>query len=133
MKVMFVDLVVDEVDIGINVYNFGNVCFFVCFDIYEWEEVLVNLDYLIIYVFFKGGKVIIGVEEIVQMKNGVVFINIVCGGVIDEDVLFDVFNSGKLSGVGFDVYENEFMFWQELMEYFKVFCFFYIGVFILEV
>ena len=63
-----------QADIGINVYNSGNVRLSVRLDTYEWEEVLANSDYLTIHVPFKGGKAIIGAEEIAQMKDGAVLI-----------------------------------------------------------
>jgi D-3-phosphoglycerate dehydrogenase len=132
MKVMPVDLVVDEADIGINVYNSGNVRLSVRLDTYEWEEVLANSDYLTIHVPFKGGKAIIGAEEIAQMKNGAVLINTARGGAIDEDALLDALNSGKLSGAGLDVYENEPTPRQELMEHPKVSCSPHIGASTLE-
>lgn len=132
MKVMPVDLVVDEADIGINVYNSGNVRLSVRLDTYEWEEVLANSDYLTIHVPFKGGKAIIGAEEIAQMKDGAVLINTARGGAIDEDALLDALNSGKLSGAGLDVFENEPMPRQELMEHPKISCSPHIGASTLE-
>jgi len=132
MKVMPVDLVVDEADIGINVYNSGNVRLSVHLDTYDWEEVLANSDYLTIHVPFKGGKAIIGAEEIAQMKDGAVLINTARGGAIDEEALLNALNSGKLSGAGLDVYENEPKPRQELMEHPKISCSPHIGASTLE-
>ena len=41
------------------------------------------------------------------MKNGVFLINTARGGVIDEEALLTALDSGKVAGVGLDVYENE--------------------------
>jgi D-3-phosphoglycerate dehydrogenase len=132
MKVMPLDLVVDEADIGINVYNSGNVRLSVHLDTYEWEEVLSNSDYLTIHVPFDGGKAIIGAEEIAQMKNGAILINTARGGAIDEEALLEALNSGKLSGAGLDVYEDEPMPRQALLEHPKISCSPHIGASTLE-
>lgn len=132
MKVMPVDLVVDEADIGINVYNSGNVRLSVHLDTYEWEEVLSASDFLTIHVPFHGGKAIIGAEEIAQMKNGSVLINTARGGAIDEKALLEALNSGKLSGAGLDVYEDEPMPLQALLEHPGISCSPHIGASTLE-
>ncbi|NRA49967.1 MAG: D-2-hydroxyacid dehydrogenase [Phaeodactylibacter sp.] len=132
MKVMPVDLVVDEADIGINVYNSGNVRLSVHLDTYEWEEVLANSDYLTIHVPFSGGKALVGAEEIAQMKDGAVVINTARGGAIDEQALLDALDSGKLLGAGLDVYENEPNPRQELLDHPKISCSPHIGASTLE-
>ncbi len=127
MKVMPVDLVVDEADIGINVYNSGNVRLSVHLDTYEWEEVLSNSDYLTLHVPFKGGKALIGAEEIARMKDGAMLFNTARGGAIDETALLDALNSGKLRGAGLDVFEDEPAPKQALMEHPLISCSPHIG------
>lgn len=42
-----------------------------------------------------------------KMKDGVLLINTSRGGLIDTAALLEALNSGKVGGVGMDVYENE--------------------------
>jgi len=132
MKVMPVDLVVDQADIGISVYNSGNVRLSVHLDTYEWEEVLANADFLTLHVPFEGGKPIIGEEEIEKMKDGAVLINTARGGAIGEEALLNALNSGKLRGAALDVYEDEPNPRQELLEHPLISCSPHIGASTLE-
>jgi len=50
---------------------------------------------------------LIGKREIEIMKNGVIIINTARGGIIREEALIEGLKSGKIFGVGLDVYENE--------------------------
>ncbi|MEZ4911521.1 MAG: D-2-hydroxyacid dehydrogenase [Saprospiraceae bacterium] len=50
---------------------------------------------------------IIGKNEIARMKDGVILVNTSRGGVIDEKAILDGLNSGKLKGVGLDVFVGE--------------------------
>mmetsp|Transcript_40953 Transcript_40953/g.97042 ORF Transcript_40953/g.97042 Transcript_40953/m.97042 type:complete len:338 (+) Transcript_40953:98-1111(+) len=49
----------------------------------------------------------VGPQSIGKMKDGVVIINVSRGGLIDAAALEDGLRSGKIGGVGMDVYENE--------------------------
>lgn len=107
MKVLPVDLVVDQVDINISVFNSDDVRLMVHIETHEWEDVLKKSDFLTLHVPFSGGKALIGKEEIEKMKNSAILINTARGGAIDEDELLDALNNGKLGGVGLDVFDNE--------------------------
>jgi glyoxylate reductase len=50
---------------------------------------------------------LIGPERIAGMKDGAFLINTARGGIVNEEALCDALESGKLSGAGLDVYENE--------------------------
>lgn len=50
---------------------------------------------------------LIGKAEIDLMKDGVIIINTARGGIIDEEALIEGIKSGKIRGVGLDVYEPE--------------------------
>jgi glyoxylate reductase len=50
---------------------------------------------------------IISTRELSMVKPGVVIVNTARGAVIDEAALVEALNSGRVAGVGLDVYENE--------------------------
>jgi lactate dehydrogenase-like 2-hydroxyacid dehydrogenase len=41
------------------------------------------------------------------MKKGIIIVNTARGGVMDEDALVEALNSGRVSSVGLDVYQQE--------------------------
>jgi len=49
----------------------------------------------------------INTESIAKMKDGAYLINTSRGSLVDENALYDALVSGKLSGAGLDVYEQE--------------------------
>lgn len=50
---------------------------------------------------------ILGEREFAKMKDGVRIINVARGGLVDEDALLSVLESGKVAGAALDVFENE--------------------------
>ncbi|CAB1262814.1 D-2-hydroxyacid dehydrogenase [Clostridium sp. MT-14] len=75
---------------------------------FELEELLRKADYISIHIpFDKSQSAVIGRKEIEMMKDGVYIVNCARGGVIDEKALVDGLNTGKVSAVGMDVFENE--------------------------
>jgi D-lactate dehydrogenase len=46
-------------------------------------------------------------EAIAKMKDGVIFINVARGGLVDSEALADALEAGKFRGVGADVCEKE--------------------------
>ena len=50
---------------------------------------------------------LIDAEAIGKMKDGVVIVNTARGNLVDVDAIIAGLNSGKISGFGMDVYENE--------------------------
>lgn len=81
------------------------------------EEVLKNSDFITLHV---PGGCIITQKEIDLMKKNVVLINAARGGVINEKDLLNALNSGKIKGVGLDVFENEPTPHQELLNHLLV-------------
>ena len=55
----------------------------------------------------KDGSAIITKAELDLLKDDAFLVNVSRGGVIDEDDLYDVLTSGKLSAVAFDVFNQE--------------------------
>lgn len=65
------------------------------------------MDIVILYVVYcEDTKYFIGVRELVQMKLGVLFVNVVRGGVVDDVVLCVVVEFGWI-WVVVDVFEDE--------------------------
>lgn len=120
MKVMPVDLVVQEVDIDINIYKTEDVRLAVRMETYDWEEMLTKSDFITLHVPFAGGKPLIGKDEIAKMKKGAYIINTSRGGTVDEDALLEGLNSGKLAGAGLDVFDQEPRPQQELITHPKI-------------
>ncbi|MDP5120866.1 MAG: phosphoglycerate dehydrogenase [Spirosomaceae bacterium] len=50
---------------------------------------------------------LIGAEEFAQMKNGVIFLNLARGKVVQIPALVDALKSGKIAGAGVDVFPEE--------------------------
>ena len=46
-------------------------------------------------------------DAIAKMKDGVIFINVARGGLVDSEALADAVEAGKFRGVGMDVCEKE--------------------------
>ena len=72
------------------------------------DEILQNSDFLSVHVpFIKENGALIKEEQINMMKDGAYIINCARGGVISETALLKALNTGKLSGAGLDVFEEE--------------------------
>ena len=52
-------------------------------------------------------RYIINDDSIAKMKDGVIFINVARGGLVDSEALADAVEAGKFRGVGMDVCEKE--------------------------
>jgi len=55
----------------------------------------------------EDGSAVFGAKEFESMKDGVRIVNAARGGVIDEDALLSVLESGKVAAAALDVFENE--------------------------
>lgn len=72
------------------------------------EDVLKRSDFISIHVPYDKEKgPLIGEKEFVLMKEGVYLINCARGKVVCEDALLKALDSGKVSGAGIDVFEEE--------------------------
>lgn len=74
----------------------------------ELEELLSRSDFISLHI--PGGEAnyhFIGKEEFEKMKEGVYFIDLARGGVVDEDALVDAIESGKVKAAALDVFEEE--------------------------
>jgi D-3-phosphoglycerate dehydrogenase len=78
-------------------------------DSYEYVEIdglLARADFISLHIP-KYDMAIITAEEIAKMKDGVYLVNCARGGLIDEDDMLAGLDSGKIAGVGLDVYPEE--------------------------
>ncbi len=72
------------------------------------DELLSTSDFISIHVpLTDSTRHFIGSERLAMMKAGAYLINAARGGIVDEEALMDVLESGKLAGVALDVFERE--------------------------
>jgi D-3-phosphoglycerate dehydrogenase / 2-oxoglutarate reductase len=104
MKVIAADKFVSNAEIKVDFYT-GQ---FINVDIITepLEDVFKHADFITLHVPAQEGYVI-GKEEFIQMKDNVGIVNCARGGVIDEVVLIEALDNGKVLFAGLDVFENE--------------------------
>jgi D-3-phosphoglycerate dehydrogenase len=107
MRVLPVDLAIDQATLQFNLYDKGRVGVFAEVYTVNKEEMLKDSDFITIHVPFSGGKALIGKEEISQMKKGAIIINTSRGGAVDEDALLEGLENGQIGGACLDVFEGE--------------------------
>ena len=77
-------------------------------EVLNLRELLTSCDIITIHVpGKKDGSAIITKVELDLLKDDAFLVNVSRGGVIDEDDLYDVLTSGKLSAVALDVFNQE--------------------------
>ncbi|MEY4903004.1 MAG: hypothetical protein RLZZ292_819 [Bacteroidota bacterium] len=117
MKVMPVDLFVNEAEISLNPYGYSDVRFAIKVQTVPMQEALKKADFVSVHIPFSGGKAVIGADEIAVMKKGSYLLNTARGGAIDEDALLAALNSGHIAGAALDVFVNEPTPRKELLEH----------------
>jgi D-3-phosphoglycerate dehydrogenase len=74
----------------------------------DMDTLLAESDFISLHIPKQADKDhVIGKEEIDKMKDGVFLVNTARGGLIDEDMLVEALDSGKISAVALDVYREE--------------------------
>jgi len=106
MSVRAHDPFVQEAEIGIQLNDFEGLKFCVNVRTESLDKVLRESDFISFHIPGTG-KAAITADELAKMKNGVFLINTARGGVIDEEALLAALESGKVGGVGLDVFETE--------------------------
>ncbi len=77
-------------------------------EIATFEEILSNSDFISLHLPLKEQtRYIINSRTISMMKDGAILINTARGGLVDQQALYQALKSGKLGGVGMDVFEIE--------------------------
>lgn len=77
-------------------------------EVLNLKELLTSSDIITIHVpGKKDGSAVITKAELDLLKDDAFLVNVSRGGVIDEDDLYDVLTSGKLSAVALDVFNQE--------------------------
>ncbi|MDB0037847.1 D-2-hydroxyacid dehydrogenase [bacterium] len=96
-------------------------------------EGISNADFISVHVPKQDdGSAVFSTTEFASMKNGVRIVNAARGGVIDEDALLVALESGKISAVALDVFENEPNPRKDLLNHSKIACTPHIGAATLE-
>ena len=70
------------------------------------DELLAQSDIITLHTP-KQAKPLLGREEFLKAKNGVIIVNAARGGVLDEAALLEALNSGKVKAAAMDVFEKE--------------------------
>jgi D-3-phosphoglycerate dehydrogenase len=107
MKVLPVDLYVNEATISIELFEIDQASISVKLNTVNMQTMLANSDIITVHVPFSGEQALLGAAEIASMKDGVILINTARGGIIDEGALLDGLSSGKIGGAALDVFNNE--------------------------
>jgi len=106
MRVLASDLYDNTVNIDLSTPGAPEVAFSVRLTTVPLSRVLSESDYITIHVP-SSDKPVIGAEEIQKLKDGVFLVNTSRGGTIDEAVLLEALESGKVAGAALDVFVNE--------------------------
>ncbi|MDO5106182.1 D-2-hydroxyacid dehydrogenase [Capnocytophaga sp.] len=104
MKVLAYDPFVKEADVVLSFFNGQEMTFTI--KTVEREEVLTQSDFITLHLPSQK-EYLIDKEEFSVMKHGVGIINLARGGVLNEAVLINALDVGKVSFAGLDVFENE--------------------------
>lgn len=99
----------------------------------DLNKLLAECDYISLHVpKQKNGEAVLGAAQFASMKKGMRIANASRGGVIDEDALLVALESGQVSNVALDVYENEPNPRKDLLNHPKIACTPHIGAATLE-
>jgi hydroxypyruvate reductase len=92
MKVVVYDVVKVETRLGLNQVGL--------------DALLAQSDIITLHTP-KQAKPILGRDEFLKMRNGVIIVNAARGGVVDEAALLEALNSGRVRAAAVDVFDKE--------------------------
>ncbi len=107
MKVLPVDLYVEDADIKIDLYSSDQASLNVHLKTVDMDTMLAGSDMISVHVPFSGEKPLLDREEIAKMKDGVMLVNTARGGIIGEEALLSALESGKVRAAALDVFADE--------------------------
>jgi len=105
MHVVATDPFVKEANIAIQVSG-ATATLNVVIPTRDFKTVFQKSDIITIHIP-KADKPVIGVDELSQLKKGVILINTARGGVFDEEAILTGLASGIIGGAGIDVFDGE--------------------------
>jgi D-3-phosphoglycerate dehydrogenase / 2-oxoglutarate reductase len=106
MRVRAHDPFVQEAEIGIQLLEYPDMRLCVKVRTEPLERILRESDFITFHI--PGiNESLVKAGEIASMRDGVFLINTARGGVIEEKAMLEALDSGKIAGVGLDVFENE--------------------------
>jgi D-3-phosphoglycerate dehydrogenase / 2-oxoglutarate reductase len=125
------DPYVQDAEIGISLHQYADIKLCLTIHTEALDKIIRESDYISLHL--PGGQgPVIGAAEIEKMKDGVYLVNTSRGGMIEEQALLDGLASGKIAGVGLDVYKNEPTPREDLLKHSRVSCTPHIGASTLE-
>lgn len=94
------------------------------FEAYDYatkEELIKTSDFITLHVpFIKENGPVLDTDEFSMMKDGVMIINTARGGVVNEKALLKALDEGKVSAAAIDVFEEEPLASEEIMNHEKI-------------
>lgn len=127
MNIKVVDLYLDNINLNIELGN--GLSLEAKIEVIESiEEGIKDADYITLHIPKQpDGSAVFGTKEFGIMQDNVKIVNAARGGVIDEDALLEALNSGKVSAVALDVFENEPYPRKDILNHPKIACTPHIG------
>lgn len=105
MKVVANDMYATDGNVDMEI---GDISFSIDCPLVSMDEILSTSDVVSLHIPAQpNGAAVIGKTQLDQMKSGALLINAARGGVLDEDALLSVLNSGHLGGAALDVFVGE--------------------------
>lgn len=106
MQVIAYDPFVKNAEISLSIHGHGEIK--IPISTVSLNELLNRADCITLHVPMPGdGKPLLGKEELLQTKKGLILVNAARGGVVDENALQELINSKHILAAGLDVFENE--------------------------
>ncbi|MBK9337355.1 MAG: D-2-hydroxyacid dehydrogenase [Lewinellaceae bacterium] len=131
MDVRAHDPFVQEAEIAVQMFRHEDAKICIRIRTEPFERVIRESDVITLHLPGGSGP-IISTAEIEKMKDGVILLNTARGGLIDEEVLLQALDSGKVGGAGLDVFKNEPTPNEALLKHPKISCSPHIGASTME-
>ena len=94
--------------LGVNTKGTQTAYFQHCYPIEELDEMLAKCDIVVLTIPYTGGTHhLINQKRIEAMREGVYFINVSRGSIVEQEALIRALESGKIRAAALDVFEEE--------------------------